>query len=67
MFASQPSDCDFLEVSACIVEKWVYDLLASLKAKGLSVNFGNVTTSRDVSLMIEVHFPTMSDLWWFNQ
>ena len=43
------------------------DLHASLKAKGLSVNFSNVTTSTDVSLTIDVHFSTMSDLWWFDQ
>ena len=45
MFSSQqPSDCDFLR-GVCLHCR--YDLL---KAKGLSVNFGNRTTSSDVHL-----------------
>ena len=43
------------------------DMHASLKAKGLSVNFGNVTTSRDVNLTIDVRLSTMSEFWWFDQ
>ena len=36
-----------------------------LKAAGLSFNFGNVTTSSDVSLP-DVCFNIISDLWWFD-
>ena len=49
MYCLQPSDCDFLRGVACIAE---LDLYALLKAKGLSVNFNDVTTSSDASLQM---------------
>ena len=55
MFASQqPTDCDFLRGVCLHCRKIGYDLHALLKAKGLSVNYSNMTTSSDVRLQMYI-------------
>ena len=54
MFTSQPSDCDFSR-GVCFHCSELGMIYASLKARGLSVNFSNVITSIEMSVSRSIY------------